>query len=359
MTHQLFTSITLRSLEIRNRLWAAPMCQYMAEAEDGIPTPWHLVHLGSLARGGVGAVFTEATAVTPEGRITPQDLGIWSDQHRSAFMPVVDFIHSQGASAGIQLAHAGRKASVFRPWEPRQGTVPQANGGWNTVGPSDVAYPGFASPTQLDAEGIRSIVRAFAAAAGRAVDAGFDLIELHAAHGYLIHQFLSPLSNTRTDEFGGSLENRSRFLLDIIEGVRDSIPHSMPLIVRVSATDWVEGGWTVTDTEQVAQWAAQRGTDLIDVSSGGSSPAQVIPVGPGYQVPFATSIRAASGIPTIAVGMIDQPHQAEQVIATGLADIVMVGRELLRDPNFPFRAAAALRTELSYAPQPYHRAPIS
>ncbi|PZE77266.1 NADH:flavin oxidoreductase/NADH oxidase [Curtobacterium sp. MCBD17_019] len=358
MTHALFEPITLRGLEVRNRIWVSPMCQYSVERQDGVPTPWHLVHLGSFARGGAGAVLAEATAVVPEGRITPHDLGIWNDEQRDAFRPIVDFIHSQGAAAGIQLAHAGRKASTHRTWAEQHGSVPADEGGWTTVAPSAIAFDGYAEPAALDTDGIHEVVRAFAAAARRAVDAGFDLLEVHAAHGYLLHQFLSPLSNTRTDAYGGSLENRARALVEVVDAVRAEVGADVPIVVRFSATDWVDGGWTLEDTEQLTRWVAEHGADMVDVSTGGNVPQATIPVGPGYQVPFAAAIRAATGVPTAAVGMIDEPHQAEQVLVTGQADVVMIGRALLRDPNFALRAAAALRVELPYAPRQYHRAPI-
>lgn len=358
MRSALFAPITLRGLTVRNRLWVAPMCQYSAEQQDGMPNDWHLVHLGSFARGGAGAVFTEATAVLPEGRISPQDLGLWNDAQRDEFARIVRFIHTQGAAAGIQLAHAGRKASTFRTWDERRDSVPAADGGWATVGPSAIAFGDYAQPAELTREGIGEIVAAFAAAAGRAMSAGFDLIEIHAAHGYLLHQFLSPLSNTRTDNYGGSLANRARALLETIDAIRGVVGVDVPVLVRFSATDWIEGGWTLEDTQTVAGWAAGHGADFADISTGGNVPAASIPVGPGYQVPFATAVRASAGIPTAAVGLINDPHQAEQIIATDLADVVMMGRELLRDPNFPLRAAAALGVQLSYAPKQYHRAPI-
>jgi 2,4-dienoyl-CoA reductase-like NADH-dependent reductase (Old Yellow Enzyme family) len=358
VTHALFEPITLRGLEVRNRIWVSPMCQYSVERQDGVPTTWHLVHLGSFARGGAGAVITEATAVLPEGRITAQDLGIWNDEQREAFRPVVDFIHAQGAMAGVQLAHAGRKASVYRTWATEHGTVPAAEGGWPTVAPSAVAFGAYDQPTALDVEGVHAVVAAFAAAARRSVDAGFDILEVHAAHGYLLHEFLSPLSNTRTDQYGGSLENRARALVEVVDAVRAEVGDAVPVIVRFSATDWVEGGSTLEETEQVTRWVAEHGADLVDISTGGNVPDATIPVGPGYQVPFAASIRAATGVPTAAVGMIDEPHQAEQILVTGQADVVMVGRAFLRDPNFALRAAASLRVDLPYAPQQYHRAPL-
>ena len=357
MKSALFAPITVRGTTVRNRLWVTPMCQYSAEKQDGTPTDWHLVHLGSLARGGAGAVFTEATAVVPEGRISPQDLGLWNDSQRDAFARIVNFIHSQGAAAGIQLAHAGRKASTYRTWDERRGTVPTDDGGWPTVAPSAVAFPGYEPPVELTAAQIRGVAAAFAGAARRAIEAGFDMIEIHAAHGYLLHQFLSPLSNFRTDGYGGSLANRARALLETIDAVRSEAGPEVPIVVRFSATDWVEGGWTLADTVTVARWAQEHGADMADVSSGGNVPAHV-PVGPGYQVPFATAVRTRAGVPSIAVGLVEEPRQAEQLVATGLADVVMMGRALLRDPNFPLRAAAALGVETGYAPPQYHRAPI-
>ncbi|AIY00122.1 NADH:flavin oxidoreductase/NADH oxidase [Arthrobacter sp. PAMC 25486] len=359
MTSALFAPITVRGTTVRNRLWVTPMCQYSAEKQDGVPTDWHLVHLGSLARGGAGVVFTEATAIAPEGRISPQDLGLWNDSQRDAFSRITAFIHSQGAAAGIQLAHAGRKASTFRTWDARQGTVPMHDGGWPTIAPSPLAFPGYDQPVAMSTGDIGDVVDAFAAAARRASDAGFDFIEIHAAHGYLLHQFLSPLSNKRTDGYGGSLANRARILLETIAAVRVEVGPDIPVLVRFSATDWVEGGWTLEDTVTVVRWAAGHGADMADVSSGGNVPGTHIPVGPGYQVPFATAVRTQAGVPSIAVGLIDDPRQAEHIVATGLADVVMLGRALLRDPNFPLRAAAALGVGVDYAPPQYHRAPIA
>ena len=359
MTHALFEPITIRDLTVRNRIWVSPMCQYSVEAQDGVPTPWHLVHLGGFAKGGAGAVVVEATGVVPEGRITPQDVGLWNDEQRDAFTPIVDFIHEQGAAAGIQLAHAGRKASTFRPWEEARGSVPADQGGWGTVAPSAVAFDGYAEPRELATEDIRVVALAFAAAARRSVEAGFDLVEIHAAHGYLLHQFLSPLSNHRTDSYGGSLENRARALLDVVDAVRAEVGEGYPVVVRFSATDWVDGGLTLEETTQVARWAAEHGADLADVSTGGNVASAPIPVGPGYQVPFAEAIKRDAGIGTIAVGMISGAFQAEQVVATGQADVVMIGREFLRDPAFPLRAAVELGVAIDYEPQQYHRARVT
>ncbi len=352
----LFEPLRLRGIDVRNRLWVPPMCQYAVTARDGIATPWHLVHLGSFARGGAGAVIAEATAVVPEGRISPEDLGLWNDAQRDALRPVVDFLHGQGAAAGIQLAHAGRKGSTFRPYgTDRAGSVPVEDGGWPTVAPSPVAFDGLATPRELDREGIHEVVSAFAAATRRAVDAGFDLVEVHAAHGYLLHEFLSPLSNRRSDEYGGSLEGRARLLLEVVDAVRAELGPERALLVRFSATDWVEGGWTLEDTCTVAGWVRARGVDLFDVSSGGNASAR-IPTGPGYQVPFAAAVRAATGAPVAAVGMIDQAFQAEQVLVTGQADVVLAGRQMLRDPHFALTAAAELGVSDPPVPGAYERA---
>ncbi|MEJ8283439.1 NADH:flavin oxidoreductase/NADH oxidase [Curtobacterium citreum] len=359
MTHALFEPITIRDLTVRNRIWVSPMCQYSAEEQDGMPTPWHLVHLGGFAKGGAGAVVVEATGVVPEGRISPQDLGLWNDQQRDAFKPIVDFLHAQGAAAGVQLAHAGRKASTFRPWESTHGSVPAEQGGWSTVGPSAVAFDGYAVPRELETEDIRVVALAFAQSARRAVEAGFDLVEIHAAHGYLLHQFLSPLSNHRTDQYGGSLENRARALLEVVDAVRAEVGEGFPIVVRFSATDWVDGGVTLDETTQVARWAAEHGADLADVSTGGNVASAPIPVGPGYQVPHAAAIKRDAGIGTIAVGMISEGFQAEQIVATGQADVVMVGREFLRDPGFPLRVAVELGVTVDYEPQQYHRARVT
>jgi 2,4-dienoyl-CoA reductase-like NADH-dependent reductase (Old Yellow Enzyme family) len=336
------------------------ICQYSVFAEDGVPTDWHLVHLGSLAAGGAGLVITEATAVNAEGRISPRDTGIWNDAQRDAWAPIVSFIHSQGAAAGIQLAHAGRKASTFPAWGfvGESGTVPASHGGWDVLGPSAVAFdsPGHATPAELDEDGLDTIVADFGSAAKRSLEAGFDLIELHAAHGYLIHQFLSPLSNRRTDAYGGSLENRARLLLRIVKTVREVVGDAVPLLVRFSATDYVDGGWTEDETATVAGWAKDAGADFFDVSSGGIAAGAPVPIGPGYQVPFAAYLRREASVPVSAVGLITSASQAEEVIATGQADAVMMGRELLRDPHFPLRAAAELGATVDYWPGQYLRA---
>jgi len=356
LSRLLFEPITLRGMTARNRLWVPPMCQYSVEAQDGVATDWHMVHLGGLARGGAGAVIVEATAVTPEGRISPQDLGLWNDEQRDALAPMVAFMQSQGAKAGIQLAHAGRKASTYRTFEPdHSGTVPVADGGWETVGPSALAYPELAVPKALDRTGIEELIAAFQTSARRAVQAGFDFIEIHGAHGYLLHEFLSPLSNTRDDDHGGSLENRARFLLQVVDAIRNEIPSDMPLLVRLSAVDWIDDGLTIDDTVQVVQWLSEHGVDLIDVSSGSNLPAK-IPAGPGYQVKFAETIRERTGVPTAAVGLITQPFQAEHILATEQADVVLVGRESLRNADFPIHAAQVLRHKTPPTPIQYHRA---
>jgi 2,4-dienoyl-CoA reductase-like NADH-dependent reductase (Old Yellow Enzyme family) len=331
----LFTPLRLRDTDIRNRVWVAPMCQY--SAVDGVPNDWHLVHLGSFARGGAGLVLTEATAISPEGRISPVDTGIWNVDQALAWSRIVDFVHDQGATAGMQLAHAGRKASTRPPFEGR-GWVPPEEGGWEAVGPSPVGYPGLHEPRELSTAEVGGLVDDFARAAERALGAGFDVLEIHAAHGYLLHEFLSPLSNRRTDEYGGSLDNRTRLLLRVVDAVRAVVPDAAPLLVRISATDWVEGGWSVDDSVALARLLREAGVDLVDVSSGGNAPAE-IPLGPGYQVPFARRIREEAGIATGAVGLITEPEQAERVVAEGSADAVLLARAMLRDPHWALRAA--------------------
>lgn len=345
--------LTLRGTTFRNRVWLAPMCQYSA-GPDGLPTDWHLAHLGARAVGGFGLVMTEATAVVPEGRISPQDVGIWGDEHVVAWRRVTDFVRSRGAVAGVQLAHAGRKASTYRGFGDGSGSVPEASGGWSTVAPSDLAFEGLAAPRELTADEVAAVPGQFAAATRRSLDAGFDVVEVHAAHGYLLHQFLSPLSNRRTDEWGGDLAGRARLLLATVDAVRAELPDDSPLLVRVSATDWAEGGLTVEDTAQVAVWLREHGVDLVDVSTGGNVLAR-IPVGPAYQVPAARQVRETAGIATSAVGLLTTPEIAEQVLADGSADAVMLGRPALFDPHWPLRAAQALegdRPVLEHAGDP-------
>ena len=355
MTTALFSPLTIRDVTFRNRLWVSPMCQYSCEAQDGVPTDWHLVHLGSFARGGAGLVVAEASGIAPDGRITPWCAGIWDGEQREAWRRVVDFIHGQGAAAGIQLAHAGRKASTHREWSGRGSVAPDA-GGWETVAPSPIAFTGYNPPRELTNSEIEALPHAWAASARLAVDAGFDVLEIHAAHGYLLHQFLSPLSNVRTDEWGGSLERRARLLLDVVRAVRAEVGEGVPLFVRLSATDWAEPeGWTIEQTVQVSAWAREAGADLVDVSSGGLVTGVHIPTGPGYQVPFASAVRTGATMPTGAVGQIVGAHQADAIIASGDADAVFVGREFLRDPHLPLRMAYELGEDLAYWPQQYAR----
>jgi 2,4-dienoyl-CoA reductase-like NADH-dependent reductase (Old Yellow Enzyme family) len=352
----LFEPLTIRSTTFRNRLWVPALCQYSVEKRDGVPTDWHLVHLGAFAMGGAGLVMTEATAVSPIGRISPQDTGIWNSEQVEAWTRITDFLHERGAVAGIQLAHAGRKASTHRGWDAEQGTVSHENGGWPTVGPSALAFDGYATPRALSVEEIHAVVAEFAAAARRAVVAGFDLVEVHAAHGYLVHQFLSPLSNQRTDEYGGSLENRARLALEIVRAVREAVGDELPVFVRFSATDYAEGGWNKEDTATVSGWAREAGADFFDISTGGNVAGVTIPLSPGYQVPFAEFVGETAGVPVNAVGLITDAAQAERIVATGQADAVMLGREMMRDPHFPLRAAHELGVELDYWPEAYTRA---
>jgi 2,4-dienoyl-CoA reductase-like NADH-dependent reductase (Old Yellow Enzyme family) len=350
----LFEPLTLGSVTLRNRVIVSPMCEY--SSQDGFANDWHVVHLGSRAVGGAGLVFTEATAVTPEGRISPQDLGIWSDAHVDTLSRITQFIRAQQRASGIQLAHAGRKGSTRRPWEGH-GAVD--TGGWEPVGPADQPFaPGYPVPRALDVSGIDAITRAFAAAARRALAAGFDVIEVHAAHGYLLHQFMSPLSNPRQDEYGGSFDNRIRFCLQVVAAVRDVWPSRLPLFVRISTTDWVDGGWDIDQSIELARRLKAHGADLIDCSSGGSVAAATIPVGPGYQVPFAERIKREAGIRTGAVGLITEAAQANEIIETGRADCVLLAREMLRDPYFPLRAARELGATIDWPAQYLRAAPL-
>jgi 2,4-dienoyl-CoA reductase-like NADH-dependent reductase (Old Yellow Enzyme family) len=339
VTSELFAPISLRGTTVRNRIWVAPMCQY--SATDGVPDDWHLVHLGQFAAGGAGLVMTEASAVVPEGRISPQDAGIWNDEQVAAWRRIVDFLHARGATAAMQLAHAGRKASTIRPWEG-SGSVAADDGGWTPVAPSAEAFADYTEPHALTLDEIAALPGAFAAGARRALTAGFDVVELHFAHGYLVHQFLSPLSNHRDDAYGGSFDHRIRLAVEILEAVRAEVGDDVPVLARISATDWTEGGWSADDSVALARALAAAGADLVDTSSGGNSPHAEIPVGPGYQVPFAERIRREAGVPTGAVGLITDPAQAEKVLATGQADVVLLARALLRDPHWPLRAAHEL-----------------
>jgi len=327
----------------------------MYSVEGGVVEEWHRIHLGQFASGGAGLIVAEATAVLPEGRISPRDAGLWDDIHADAWRLVVNTIHDRGALAGIQLAHAGRKASTWWPWAEQRGSVATADGGWTTVAPSAIAFEGFEAPVALDASGIERVVDGFRAAARRALDAGFDVLEVHGAHGYLLHQFLSPLSNHRTDAYGGSLENRARLLLRVVDAVREVAGGAVPLFVRISATDHAEGGFTPDEAATVSDWALAHGADLIDVSSGGLVAHQRIDVHPGYQVPLAETVRRGGRIPVSAVGLITAAEQAEQVIADGAADAIFAGREWLRDPHFGLRAAHELGDTVTWPPQ-YMRA---
>jgi 2,4-dienoyl-CoA reductase-like NADH-dependent reductase (Old Yellow Enzyme family) len=350
----LFSPLTLREITFRNRVVVSPMCQY--SSEDGLATDWHLVHLGSRAVGGAALVFAEATAATADGRISPADLGIWKDEHVAPLARAARFIKSQGAVAGIQLAHAGRKASTAAPW---LGGKPLGveQGGWSPIyAPSAIAFnEGYQAPAALSIAEIGGIVEAFAQAAKRALTAGFEVIEIHSAHGYLGNEFLSPLSNRRTDEYGGSFENRTRYTREVVEAVRRVWPVRLPLFLRISASDWAEGGWTIEDSVALAKMVSALGVDLIDCSGGGLVPYAKIPVGPGYQVPFAEAVRRQANIASGAVGMITDPMQADQIIRNGRADFVIMAREFLRDPYWPLHAAAALHQEIAW-PKQYERA---
>jgi 2,4-dienoyl-CoA reductase (NADPH2) len=349
----LFMPLALRGLTLRNRVVMSPMCQY--SSTDGLANDWHLVHLGSRAVGGVGLVMTEASAVSARGRISPRDLGIWDDRHIEPLARVVAFVKWQGAAAGIQLAHAGRKASSRVPWEGGS-PLTEAEGAWPVIGPSPIPFAeGSPVPEALDEKGIHAVIEEFRAAARRSLAAGFDLIEIHSAHGYLFHSFLSPLSNQRTDRYGGSFENRARLLLEVVVSVRGVIPEGMPLFVRISATDWVEGGWDLEQSIALGRELPRRGADLIDCSTGGLVARARIPVKAGYQVPFAERIRKEAGIKTAAVGLITEPEQAEAIIRSGQADLIMLGRVLLRKPYWPLHAARVLGQEVAW-PVQYGRA---
>jgi 2,4-dienoyl-CoA reductase-like NADH-dependent reductase (Old Yellow Enzyme family) len=351
----LFTPFTLRGLTLRNRIGVSPMCQY--SAVDGLANDWHLVHLGGFARGGAGLVVFEATGVEPRGRISPGDLGLWEDRQVEPLARIVRFVESQGAAPALQLAHAGRKASVRAPWD--QGGAPlTTTPGWPVVGASALPFAeGHPVPTALDEAGLSGLIAAFAASAKRAVAAGFRAVEVHAAHGYLLHQFLSPLSNQRTDRWGGDFAGRTRLTREVVSAVRAAVPDSMPVLVRLSATDWAERGWTPDETVELARQLRALGADLVDCSSGGLVPYAKVPVAPGYQVGFAERVRREAGIPSAAVGMITTPAQAEEIVAEGRADLVLLARELLRDPHFPLRAATALSAEGPW-PRQYLRARV-
>ena len=352
-TPLLFSPMTIRGLTLPHRLWVSPMCQY--SALEGVVQYWHQVHLGALALGRPGLIIAEATSVVPEGRITPDDSGLWNDEQVQAWRPIIDFSHSQGTPMALQLAHAGRKASTSSPFKSDGSGVGVEQGGWETEAPSALAFGKLPRPHELSPTRIDTIVESFAAATRRAVNAGFDAIEVHAAHGYLLHEFLSPLSNLRDDSYGGSFEGRSRIVLEIVERVRSAMPESMPLFVRISATDWLEGGWDLEASIRISHQLAQRGVDLIDVSSGGLSPEQAIKLGPGYQMPFAEAISREVEVAVGAVGLITEASAAEQALQSGVADAVLMGRQFLRDPRYAMRAAIELGVSLEW-PGQYLRA---
>lgn len=345
----LFDPLKIRGVTFSNRIWVSPMCQY--SGIDGVATTWHDVHIGSFATGGTGMIMMEASGVVPEGRISTACLGLWNDAQTERLKPIVEFAHSMGTKIGIQLAHAGRKASCLPPWSDHP-MASKEEGGWDCVAPSAISFGGkYPVPKALSEIEISDLVTSFAESAKRAVNAGFDLVEIHAAHGYLIHQFLSPISNKREDKYGGSFENRVRFILEITKAVRSAIPDSMPLFVRISASDWLEDGWSIDDSVELCKLLKAAGVDLIDVSSGGTSSGAPVPVGPGYQVPFATRIKQDSNIPTCAVGLITEPKQADEIVRNGEADAVMMAREFLRNPRWPFHAAKELNAEVSWPVQ--------
>ena len=355
MSRPLFSSFQLRSVVFPNRIGVSPMCEY--SSVDGFANDWHLVHLGCRAQGGAGLVMTEAAAVTPEGRISINDLGFWKDDHIAKLEQIVQFIHSQGARAGIQLAHAGRKGSMTAPFGGERLLTPE-EGRWEPVAPSAIPFSAtYATPKALDEAEIAGVVKAFADAAKRADAAGFDFVEIHGAHGYLLHEFVSPLANQRTDDYGGTFHHRIRLPLEVVDAVRAAWPDHLPLFMRISATDWAEGGWTPDESVELALRLREHGVDLVDVSSGGQVPTAKIPVGPGFQVPFAERIRKEAGIATAAVGLITEPAQADEIIARGKADMVFLARQMLRDPYWPLHAAEALGETASWPVQYLRAAP--
>lgn len=353
MSSQLFSSLPIKSIVLKNRIAISPMCQY--SAKDGFANDWHLVHLGSRASGGAGLIIQEATAVAPEGRISPEDLGLWNDNQIEKLQIINQFIIGQNSIPGIQLAHAGRKASVSAPWIGNK-KLDESQGGWETFAPSAVGYHSDEKiPVALDKKGIQKVISDFKSATKRALKAGFQVLEIHAAHGYLLHQFLSPLSNLRTDEYGGSFENRIRLLLEVLEAVQSEWPKNLPLFVRISATDWADGGWNIDESVQLSKILKEKGVDLIDVSSGGLVSHQQIPLGPNYQVPFAEKIKKETGILTGAVGLITEAIQAEEIISSGKADLVLFARESLRNPNLGLTFAQELKADIQW-PKQYDRA---
>lgn len=350
----LFSPLKIKSIEFKNRIVVSPMCEY--SSVDGFANNWHLVHLGARAVGGAALIITEATAVSPEGRISPADLGIWKDEHIAKLKEITTFIEEHGAVAGVQLAHAGRKASHAEPWNGGKQIQPDEENGWQSIAPSALAFSrSETAPLELDKAGIAKVIADFKAAAIRSLAAGFKVIELHGAHGYLINEFLSPHSNTRTDEYGGSFENRSRFLLEVIDAVNEVWPTDLPLFVRLSTTEWTEGAWTIDDSIALAKILKDKGVDLVDSSTGGNVAGAQIPLKPGYQVEFAEAIKKHTDILTGAVGLITEAKQADEIIRTGQADMVVMAREFLRDPHFPLRAAHELGQEVKW-PVQYERA---
>ena len=355
MSTNLFSPLSIKSITLKNRIAISPMCQY--SATDGFATDWHLVHLGSRASGGAALIIQEATSVSPEGRISPEDLGLWKNEQIDKLKQITQFIISQNSVPGIQLAHAGRKASAASPWNGGR-KVANENGGWDTVAPSAIAYhDNEKAPIALDKNGVLKVIADFKAATKRALEAGYQVVEIHAAHGYLLHQFMSPLSNLRTDEYGGSFENRIRLTLEVVEAVQSEWPENLPLFVRISASDWAEGGWNLEESIQLSKILKEKGVDLIDVSSGGAVSHQQIPLGPNYQVPFAESIKNEVGILTGAVGLITDAKQAEEIIVSGKADLVLVARESLRNPNLGLTFAHDLEADVTW-PKQYERAKI-
>jgi len=351
---KLFSPIKIRNIELKNRIAVSPMCQY--SSINGVPTDWHLVHLGSRAVGGAGLIITEATAVSPKGRISPDDAGIWNDEQVNAYKRITSFIKSQNSVSGIQLAHAGRKASTYSPWKGN-GEVKVENGGWQTIAPSSIPFTeNFPHPKEMNENDIKLIIDQFGKAAKKSIKAGFEVIELHFAHGYLVHEFYSPLSNHRKDNYGGSLENRCRLAIEIAKSVRETIPDGTPLFARISSTDWVDGGWDIDQSVQLAKWLKDVGVDLIDCSSGGNVSNAKIPAGPGYQIPFAEKIKKEAKILTGGVGLITTAEQAEEIIKSEKADVVLLARELLRDPYWALHAAKKLNVDLTDWPKQYLRA---
>lgn len=349
----LFSPLTVKEIEFKNRIVISPMCEY--SSVDGFANDWHMVHLGSRAVGGAALIIQEATGISPEGRISPDDMGIWKDEHIEKVKPIISFIHEHNSIAGIQLAHAGRKASTFSPWKGGK-QIKLKDGGWQTVAPSAIPFhEGDEAPTALDENGIEKVINDFVAATKRALKAGYKVVEIHAAHGYLLHEFLSPLSNHRTDEYGGSFENRIRIVVEVTEAIRKVWPQELPLFIRISATDWADGGWNINESVKLASILKDKGVDLVDCSSGGLVSHQKITLGPGYQVPFSERIKNETGVLTGSVGLITEAKQAEQIIADKKADLVLLARQSLRDPYFPLHAAKELGAEITW-PSQYLRA---